>query len=238
MASLLPRRVVGVITALLLGAVGVTALASPAQAEEGYEYWMYFHLQDGSWAFAQTGPADHKPADGDVEGFRYGVSTANAGIEPRADLDEVTFDAVCADTEAADGEKRVAVLLDYGTVDPDAPDPRAECAVVAENATTQQVLDEVADVRVENAMTCALNGYPASGCGEQVKNADVPPDEEPVAFTMPTSGDTAEEGTTDAAGDAADDEGAGGLSPLLLVGLVVVLLAAGALLLARRRTTA
>lgn len=239
MASLLLRRVIGAISALFLAVTAVAALAAPAQAEEGYEYWMYFHLEGDTWAFSQVGPADYQPKDGDVEGFRYGVSTANAGIEPRADLAEVNFDTVCAGTEAAEGQKRVAVVLDFGTLDGKtaAPEPRAECAVVDEAASTQDVLGEVAEVRVENAMTCAFDGYPASGCGEPVKNAEVPADEETVAFALPS--DAADDaGTPDPAGDDAAAEDSGLLWPLVGVALIVVLIAAGALALSRRNKTA
>ena len=243
LATLLPRRVVGAILSLFLAAVSVSALAAPAHAEDGYEYWMYFHLENDKWAFSQVGPADYQPKDGDVEGFRYGVSTANTGIEPRADLAEVNFDTVCGDTAAADGEKRVAVLVDYGVEmgGETPPEPRAQCAVVADDASTQDVLGEIAQVRVENAMTCALDGYPASGCGEPVKDAEVPTDEEPVAFALPidTSPDGA--GTTDAGSDqAAPDEAEGGtaLGPVVIVALVVVLIAVAALALSRRNKNA
>lgn len=234
MATALPRRIAGIVT-FLVTALAAVALAAPAQAEDGYEYWMYFHLQDGqTWAFSDVGPGDHKPADGDVEGFRYGVSTANQGIVPRADLAEVNFDTVCADAEAGSGEKRVAVVLDYGTaVDGSTPpEPRAECATVAEDASTQQILDEVTDLRVENGMTCALDGYPASGCGEPVADAQVPTDEEAVAFALPAAGEDA--GATDDAAESEDGR------PWLLVGLVVLVAVMGvaALVMARRNRNA
>ena len=177
MATPLPRRVVGIVSSLLVAATAVVGLAAPAQAEEGYQYWNYFHLENDAWAFSDVGPAQYQPEDGAVEGFRYGTSTVSQGIEPRADLAEVNFDSVCADTDAAEGEKRVAVVLDYGTEEKDQgapPEPRAECAVVAQDASAQQVLEAVSDVRVESGMTCALDGYPASGCGVPVKDADVP----------------------------------------------------------------
>lgn len=235
MATLLPRRVAGILT-FLVTAVAAVAFAAPAHAEDGYKYWMYFHLSDDqTWAFSDVGPADHQPADGDVEGFRFGVSTASKGIEPRADLAEVNFETICADAEAGSGEKRVALVLDYGTDIGEGapPEPQAECAVVDEAASTQQILDEVTDLRVENGMTCALGGYPAAGCGEPVANAEVPTDEEPVAFALPAA-DTDDAGTADAAAVSEDGE------PWLLAGLVAVIavMAAAALLMARRRKTA
>lgn len=236
MASLL-HRTVGAVLSLLLAAVATTALAAPAHAEDGYRYWMYFHLQDGAWTFAQTGPADQTPEDGAVEGFRFGVSTPEAGVEPRADLSEVSFDTVCAGSEAGDGQKRVAFVLDYGDLDEDAPDPRADCAVVDEGASTQDALQQVAQVRIEDGLTCALDGYPAAGCGEPVPDADIPADEEPVAFTLPAAAETDEPGdTTDAATAAGDDaEGSSTVTALVVIGAILAVLAMLALVINQRR---
>lgn len=232
---MLPRRVAGVLSSLV-AVFAAVALAAPAHAEDGYEYWMYFHLSDGqTWAFSDVGPGDYQPADGEIEGFRFGVSTASKGIEPRADLAEVSFETICADTEAAAGEKRVALVLDYGTElgAGTPPEPRAECAVVDEAASTQQILDAVTDLRVENGMTCALDGYPATGCGEPVADAEVPTDEEPVAFALPSAGGD-DAGTADDAAVSEDGE------PWLLAGLValIAVMAAAALMMARRKKTA
>ena len=236
MASLL-HRTVGALSALLLAAVATTALAGPAHAEDGYQYWNYFHLEGETWAFSEVGAADYQPEDGDVEGFRYGVSTQSQGIEPRADLAEVNFDTVCGDAEAGDGEKRVAVVLDYGTVDDDAPEPRADCAVLPDDASTQDALDQVSQVRAEGGMVCALDGYPAAGCGEPVPNADVPTDEEPVAFALPASADADDAGTTDGETEAAggDTEGSSAVTVLVVIGAILAVLAMLALVINQRR---
>jgi hypothetical protein len=237
LASTLPRRVAGTISSLLLAAFAVAALAGPAHAEDGYRYWHYFHLEGSTWAFSEVGASDYTPEDGAVEGFRFGTSTMAQPIEPRADLDEVDFDTVCADTEAAEGEKRVAVLVDYGVEEGQGspPDPRAECAVAAEDASTQQILGQVADVRVEGGMTCALDGYPASGCGDPVPNADVPTDEEPVAFAVAATSDADDD--ADGTSSAANDSEA--VSPwLLALAALVLVLVVAAVLIARRRKAA
>jgi hypothetical protein len=237
LASTLSRRVAGTISSLLLAAFAVAALAGPAHAEDGYRYWHYFHLDGSTWAFSEVGAADHQPEDGAVEGFRFGTSTMSQPIEPRADLDEVDFDTVCADTDAAEGEKRVAVLIDYGVDEGQGnpPDPRAECAVVAEDASTQQVLQQVADVRVEGGMACALDGYPASGCGDPVPAAEVPTDEEPVAFAL--AADTDADSDADGTSGAADDSEA--VNPwLFALAALVVILVVAAVVTARRRKTA
>jgi hypothetical protein len=235
------RRALRATTALLVTTLGAlllgVGLAAPAAAEEGYEYWNYFHEKNGSWTFSQKGVAQYTPADGSVEGFRYGTSTASQGLEPRADLSEVHFDSVCEGVEAGNGEKRVALVIDFGTPQGHGtpPEPRAECAVVAEDASTQQALDTVGDLRVEDGLTCGIGGYPPQGCGVPVEDAEVPSDEQPVAFTLP-SDDTADSAASDA---AAESSGSGApLGLLVAAGALVVVLAVGGLLLARRNRAA
>jgi hypothetical protein len=232
------RRFFGVLAALLVAcftatAMG-TALATPASAADGYRYWNYFHLTDGSWEFSQVGPGDYEPQDGDVEAYRFGTSTTNAGLPPRADLDQVGFDSVCAGEDAGPHRIRVAVLVDYGT-EADAegttpPAPRSACAVVGDSATGQQVLDAVAEVRSEKGLTCALDGYPVKGCGEAVAGAPTVKDEPTVAFELPGSGD----GSAD---EATEDRGSL-LWPLVGAGGLVVLIGGGGLALARRNKAA
>ena len=79
----------------------------------------------------------------------------------------MTFDAVCVDTPAVDGQKRVAVIIDFG-VEADAegqeiPAPKAACAQVPTEANGLQVLEAVAEIRTENhggPLLCAIDGYP------------------------------------------------------------------------------
>ena len=236
MASSPLRRIVGALASALLACLAVTGFAGAAHAEDGYQYWNYFHLENDAWEFSMDGPAEYQPKDGAVEAFRYGTSTETQGIEPRVDLAEVSFDTVCADQEAAAGEKRVAVVLDYGTDEGNGtpPQPRAECAVVDQLASTQDILGEIAEVRVESGLTCAIDGYPATGCGEPVKNAQVPADEQAVAFTLPSDeSEAADEGSA----ATAEDDG-GTVWPLVGVGAAVVALGGGAYALSRRNRAA
>ena len=213
---------------LLAAALGaaVTALtclaAGPAQAESGYRYWGYFHSEAGSstWAFADKGPDETRPADGSVEGWRLAITVGTSGREPRAAPD---FESICGETAAGDGEKRVAVVIDYGLADeaPDGespPEPRGECAVVSAQASGTQVLQAVAGVRVEAGLTCGIDGYPAGECGPEIKNASVPAKDEPVTLQL-------------AATDPASE------FPWAPVGVAIVVLGLGAaaLLTVRRR---
>lgn len=211
-----------------VAALGITA--APAHAAEGYTYWGYYQLVDGAWQFAQKGPNARTPEGGTVEGWRHATTVGTSSRPPRTDL---TFDEICADTEAAEGEKRVGVVLDYGTAE-DArdgqqpPTPEAVCAVVPSDTNGAQVLASVADVRVEDGVTCGINGFPATGCSVTVKDASAPQSEPAVDFAVPASDDS---GT--AAGDTGSDDGVS----WGLVGagaLVLVLVGAGAMV-ARRR---
>jgi hypothetical protein len=225
------RRALALVVVLAAVLLGGTA---PANAADGYRYWGYFHVQGGDYAFAKTGPGGYTPKDGSEEAYRFGTSTASQGVKPRADLAKLTFATVCRDTKPAAGKKRVAVLLDYGTAADAAgakvPAPKAACALVPTAANGQQVLAAVAQTRTSKGLVCALDGYPATGCGDPVKNATVPSAEPTVAFALPAAADSS----------TGSSSGSGGSGTPLLVGgaVVVVALAAGGLVLARRTRTA
>jgi hypothetical protein len=232
------RRSAGVLISLFVAASVVTGLSGTAHAVDGYKFWNYFHATDGAWAFSQKGASAFKPADGTVEGYRFGTTTANDtdGLPPRADLAEVNFETICGNAEAGAGQKRVGVVIDYGTEadadDTSPPVPRAECAVVDADANGLQVLQAVADVRIENSFSCAIDGYPAQGCGDPVADATDATNEQPVAFELPAD-ETVEQTAT-----APEDDGNDLLFPLVLAGIVVVALGAGAFALNRRNPDA
>lgn len=209
--------------ALLAAVTAVTTAAAPAQAA-GYRYWSFWDLTDGTWTYANQGPSIARPGDGDVQGFRFAVSeNSQDAAKPRGPHD---FAAICGATDARDGSKRVALVVDFGTRadatgGENPPAPRTACARVAQDATSAEALASVAEpLRYDsNALLCAIDGYPRTGCGEQV-SGDTPG----------TSGDT---GT--ASGDAADAD-SGGPSAGVYAGIAaVVLLAAAALWQSRRR---
>ncbi|MFE4535606.1 SCO2322 family protein [Streptomyces scopuliridis] len=163
-------RTLACLAAVALGAV--VAGAGTAQAA-GYRYWSFWESDGATWTYATQGPATARPADGAVNGFRFAVSADSGDADrPRETPD---FAAVCGGTPARDGHKRIAVVIDSGT-DADAPDGekppalRAECARVGEDATSAEALAAVAKPLRYNseALLCAIAGYPASGCGEQV----------------------------------------------------------------------
>jgi hypothetical protein len=238
MAAALPRRILALLAVLGFAAVLIGSSAGTAHAADGFKYWNYFHVKGGKYVFATTGPSGFKPADGTVEAYRYGLSSTAAGLPPRAAATKYTVDDLCGDTKAKSGQKRVGVLIDYGTAKDAAkgeqpPKPTGECAVVPTDANGQQVLDKVADLRVENQLVCGIDGYPVKGCSVTVKNPAPTTADKNVAFTLPSA---AKSGNSQATTQAQDDGGV----PWTLVGVVaaVVVIGGGALALTRRNRTA
>ncbi|MEU5519517.1 SCO2322 family protein [Streptomyces sp. NPDC047860] len=175
-------------TVLFLAAL-LPLLAGAGQAQAvGYRYWSFWERNGTAWTYATQGPSLARPADGDVQGFRFSVSENSAdAAKPRGTAD---FDTICVKTPARDGEKRVALVIDFGTP-ADAPSGetpptgRTACAQVPEDATTAEVLASVAKpLRYDaNALLCAIAGYPEKGCGEQVT-----PEKNSTPTTSPKSG--------------------------------------------------
>ncbi|MEV1018913.1 SCO2322 family protein [Streptomyces sp. NPDC050264] len=164
------RGTAGLVLGLLVALLGLTV--APAQAA-GYRYWSFWDRDGGSWTYASMGPSGTTPSDGDVQGFRFAVSAdSKDATQPRGTAD---FATICAATPARSGDKRVALVIDFGTAqdapgDETPPKPRTACAQVDEDATSADALASVAKpLRYNsNALLCAVSGYPRTGCGEQV----------------------------------------------------------------------
>ncbi|MFJ8842141.1 SCO2322 family protein [Streptomyces cyaneofuscatus] len=223
------RSPVAALLAVLLAASGVLLGAGGAQAA-GYRYWSFWEADGKNWAYATQGPSLVRPDDGTVQGFRFAVSEDSADADrPRHAPD---FGAICADTPAKGGAKRVALVIDPGTAE-DAPAGekppalRTACAQVAPDASSAEALASVAKpLRYDSsAMICAISGYPKSGCGEQVSgNGDGSgkPSDAPSPSSAPATDDGSGSG--------------GGPSAGLLLGIgAILLLGIAAVLQARRR---
>jgi len=163
----------------------VVVSGAPAQAT-AYRYWSYWLGADGSWTYANAGPAFRIPADGTVEGWRFSVDGDGGGLPPRTGAD---FDTVCADTPAEDGRKRVAVIVDPGLPE-DAPAGQsppgawALCVSAEPKATGYDVLRAAASVRVEGGLICAIGTYPSGECATVVHEPEPTP--EPSTSPKPT----------------------------------------------------
>ncbi|MCX5014147.1 SCO2322 family protein [Streptomyces sp. NBC_00555] len=181
--------------ALAFGIVLAVLAAGPALASS-YRYWSFWDGAGGKWAYATVGPSLARPADGSVQGLRFSVSkdAAAESARPRSAAD---FTAVCGATPAAEGRKRVALVIDFGLPAdaaageaPPQPEPRTACAQVAPEATTAEALASVAKPLRYNsaALLCAISGYPKQGCGEPLPDAPDSQDS-PAAAAPPKSDD-------------------------------------------------
>ncbi|NDZ57057.1 hypothetical protein G3I47_07190 [Streptomyces anulatus] len=219
------------LVALLAALVAASAVLLGAGSAEaaGYRYWSFWEGNGKNWEYATQGPSLLRPDDGAVQGFRFAVSEDSGdAAQPRRAPD---FGAICADTPAKDGRKRVALVIDPGTA-ADAPDgekppaPRTACAQVAPDASSAEALASVAKpLRYDSsAMLCAISGYPKSGCGEQVSG-----DSGSAKPSEPAK-------TSDDQEKGEEGDGGGGPSVGLLVGIgAVLLLGVAAVVQARRR---
>ena len=209
-----------VATAIAVGSLAGLPIAAQAQGDV-FRFWGYYQWTDGTWAFAPVGSAETNPTDGAVEGWRFAV----AGAEPRVPRADGDFDLICGGTEGADGQKRVAVVIDFGSEadseDGSQPPPaRGACVVVPEDATGSDVLNQAAgDVRLDpNGLICGIAGYPAEGCGSAVDTPAPTGPEEQVELALPAV-ETEEPAAAEEQNSQDDDSG---LPVGLLVGIGIV----------------
>jgi hypothetical protein len=241
--STVRRTPLRVLLAALVAAAVAVLTTGPAQAA-AYRFWGFYQLTDGAWSFAQKGPDQTTPADGSVDGWRFAVGDESATRFPRAVLG---FDAICGSTPAVSGSKRVGLVVDFGRP-ADAEDgatppaPKAVCAVVPTAATSTDVLAKAGELRTEKGLVCAVAGYPATGCGGEVKqvSAAAKAADTPVTVAPPAASTTV---TTTAAASAPVDATArpassspGTTVAWVVVALVVLALVGYLLVRSRRRT--
>jgi hypothetical protein len=226
------RALVLLAIATLLG-LALPSLLAPAgtASAASYRFWGYYQQTGSTWAFATKGPADTTPKDGAVEGWRFAVGDESTPRFPRA---TPTFQDICGATPAKAGSKRVGVVIDAGRpADAEKgatpPAPVAECAVVDTKASGAEVLSAVASVREDKGLTCAINGYPATGCGGEVKQvpAAAKAADTPVAIPVKAGASASPSASASASADAvaagSSSEQGSGVSTGTWVGIVLVL---------------
>ena len=223
--------------ALALALVAVALVAPPAQAA-AYRYWTYWQAPVGAaaWSFATQGPGTSIPADGDVEGWAFTVSTESGNAED-APATAPDFATICDGTPVQPERKRVALVIDPGpaAVAPDGQAPPAAiaaCLVVEPDATGYDVLRAAAPVRTEDGLVCGIDGYPSVECAvvltgaeaaelrAQVEEADPTPSALPSVTGLPTGADAT----------------AGGGSPIATLAVSALLLGAAAFAWRRLRS--
>ena len=208
--------------AAVLG-VAVPSLLAPAGTAHAasYRFWGYYQLTGTTWAFAQKGPAETTPKDGAVEGWRFAVS------------DE-------SHSRASPGPPRLRRHLRQhrrqGRVQArgrghrlrspggrrgrrHSPGAAGRLRRRRHQASGAEVLATVASVRVDKGLTCAVNGYPATGCGAEVEKvpAAAKAADTPVTIPAGAAGDAERLGPRarrGPAGEPRDQRGRPGLRRL------------------------
>lgn len=167
--SALPRRAAAALSAVLLC---LLAAAPAGAATATYRYWSFWQQSEGSWSYQQQGAAVHVPTDGSVDGWRFTLSS-DGGKDTGRPRSTPEFAAICSQTPAQAGKKRVGVVLDFGTSADSGsgatpPTPHSACAVLDYGASSADALAAVAPpLRYDSSgMICAIAGYPSSGCAE------------------------------------------------------------------------
>jgi hypothetical protein len=237
-------RIALAMLALILTSVALVATSAPANATDYYRYWAYFNVEDGKYVASDKGVGASVPEDGAVEAYRYAAPDLKSPNEPRIDLTEVDFEAVCAETAAAESKKRVAVLIDFGVEEDsegqDVPDPAVACAQVAPKATALQVLQSVAEVRTKSSsfgpLLCGIDGYPAKGCADVVTKQATPADD--GFLNVALNDDSASDAASDTKEASSEEDDDSNNAPLYVgLGIVVVVLVAGGVYVTRRRSS-
>lgn len=223
------RLAVLAVLSVALGAAISIAATPPAHAA-AYRFWSYWQVTGGTWSFAQAGPGAVLPADGSVEGWRFGVTTT-AGAADAAPRIEPSFEALCGQTAPVAGSKRVGVVVDFGdaTEAPNGEMPPASiatCALVPDDANGYAVLRSVALVRTESGLVCGIGGFPAHECTAVVDDP-VPAASASAAIGSSEFGMSTSEPTADA-----DSSPVGVVLSLVVVAFIIALAAA-----ARRRSS-
>ncbi len=167
-----------VLLAATVTVLAATVAAAAPAAATSFRYWTYWHGQGSSWTFSSYGPAA-RPADGAVEGWRFEVSVATgSSTPPRA---APSFATICGPTPAVADRKRVALVVDFGTVESHPPGqvpPRGIdtfCAVVPTTANGYQVLSAYSAFTAQAGLICSVAGYPVGECGAPVEPASPSP---------------------------------------------------------------
>lgn len=180
------------LAAAVVLAAGVPFLgAAPAHAAS-YRYWSYWHVaaHGTSWTYSQVGAGGWRVDDGSVEGWHFAVSpNTRSATPPRYDAATV-FTKLCGRESQEAGMVRVALVLDYGVAADyptgDGPPGRplqGVCVPVAGRSTGIDVLNAAqVSIRDQGGLICALDGHPATGCGEVVAD----PDPKPTKTAKPT----------------------------------------------------
>ncbi len=226
------RRTGATAAGLVLVVVALLAGAQAAHAAS-YRYWTYWQGGTGDWAFATAGPAALIPANGAVEGWRFAVTT-QAGSADDSPGVPPSFADICGPTPAAEGSKRVALVVDPGlpSAAPEGQSPPSgivTCVEVPADATGYQVLRSVTGVRTESGLICGIDGYPTGECAPVVDDQPASPAASPAASAAGSPA-ASESAMAPSATPAANDSG----TPWATLAVMALAAVVGGLLVWRR----
>lgn len=172
------RALFGIAIAVI---TAVVAMPSAAHAETTYRYWSYWVGGD-TWTYSARGPGFRTPPDAGVEGYHFVVSPKD-GSQAGPPNSASTYDQLCPGQPPAPvGQKRVAVVLDFGAagIAPVGETPPAisvQCVTVDQGATGLQTVQKVAQLRFHSSgLICGIAGFPATECpGQTTRTASPTP---------------------------------------------------------------
>ena len=146
----------------------------PAQAADAFRYWSLWTSDNSQWVYAQLGAGSIEATDGLVVGWRFSTSTEGSGDTPRI---APSFDDICSGTPAADGQARVALVVDYGDASDypggeTPPNPLSECVQVPSGSTVADAVSVNHEVRAEGGFVCGVDSLPLTGCAEKAVVAE------------------------------------------------------------------
>ncbi|MGH1552802.1 SCO2322 family protein [Streptomyces sp. L7] len=136
-------------------------------------YWSFWDRTGTHWTYATQGPSTARPADGDIQGFRFAVSEDSADAKPRARPPTSRPSAPTPRPwkgKSASPSSSTSVRRPTPRPTKPHPPPAPPAPTVSPDATTAEALASVAKpLRYDtNALLCAIGGYPEQGCGEQI----------------------------------------------------------------------
>ena len=160
---------------ILLLALSIGSLGNPianAASDTGYRYWGYYQAKPGEskWTTAMTGPTVNIP-DGSVEGFAF--TFAGDVINTGAPKATPNFESICGGTAAVAGNKRIALVVEFGpkVIAPKgekAPKAFSKCVVVAKKATGFDVLSKATKIKSNaSGLICSIAAFPKNECSEK-----------------------------------------------------------------------
>jgi hypothetical protein len=170
---------VAVALVALFAVFGMVVSSGATAKAESFTYWSLWVEADGKWAPSQQGASELEVTDQSVLGAKYLESevelTTSDAPEIRPD-----YATLCPDLPAAEGQVRVAVILEYGGADlaPEGTNPpgnTTECVTIPEPVTASVALENADSVTADSAgFITAINGYPEGASGASVTPSAVP----------------------------------------------------------------